>query len=941
MLDITDTSELSQAVVRESLRMRATQSVHAKRVIWLASTIILMAMWHSVPLWRLLCLLVPIMLLAEINGRISQAVLDQLDTSNIAQLSGHLKRLWWMTIFNQLAVGSMVWWLGWGTSDDIATFATVVQILYLGAAMVNASTHPTTFVTGAWINLTLMATFWGSHGLTGVAVATAMAGTGLMLTRLSSQMESGLKESLRMRFENQDLLKKLDAEKRVAEQATQFKSDFLATISHEIRTPVSAIVGMCYLTLKTSLTDRQREMVTIIQQGGKHLNGLINQVLDFSKVEASMLQLEKSEFSLQSILDTACALNSDKAVSRGLALGFEVEGEIPDLLVGDSLRLNEILINYISNALKFTDQGQVHVHVSTRSRNAQQIQLYFAVKDTGVGLSAEQISRLFQSFQQADTSTTRRYGGTGLGLAISKKLAELMGGEVGVDSLPGQGATFWFTANFDLPQAATRSKLVAPMPVVPGNASYGSATHGSAASGSTISGTQELPATATELARATPLCQQLAALVAASDPQAREWIAHHRPIFSRTMQASYAELEQAVNQYEWHQAGRLLARAGYSAGSVECAAELTPALPLVLVVDDTVVNLTLMSELLMPLYRVRVARSGAAALEITAGLVPDLLLLDVMMPDMDGYEVCSRLKADQRTKDIPIIFLTARNQPEDEERGFQSGAADYIGKPISPPIVLLRVETQLRLKAARNFLLDKASYLEQEVARRTHEIKDLQDATILTMASLAETRDNETGQHIRRTQHYVRLLANKLQGHPRFSAYLSDQQIDLLFKSAPLHDIGKVGIPDRILLKPGRLDVDEMEIMKTHTTLGRDTIEAAEAQLGRSVPFLECAKQIAYCHQEKWDGSGYPQGLAGDDIPIAARLMALADVYDALISRRVYKPAFSHEKARDIIVQGRGVHLDPDIVDAFVAMDGDFQVIAMTYADPDEPLLAG
>jgi len=232
--------------------------------------------------------------------------------------------------------------------------------------------------------------------------------------------------------------------------------------------------------------------------------------------------------------------------------------------------------------------------------------------------------------------------------------------------------------------------------------------------------------------------------------------------------------------------------------------------------------------------------------------------------------------------------------------------------------------------------VDKATYLEHEVERRTAEVKDIQEVTILTMASLAETRDNETGQHIIRTQHYVRVLARQLQQHPRFSAYLTDAQIDLLFKSAPLHDIGKVGIPDRILLKPGRLDADEMEIMKTHTTIGRDTIEAAERRLGHEVPFLVCAKQIAHSHQEKWDGSGYPLGLAGDEIPIAARLMALADVYDALICKRVYKPAFPNDEAVAIILEGKGRDFDPDVVDAFVVCQQAFLAIAQEFSDDSD-----
>jgi putative two-component system response regulator len=359
----------------------------------------------------------------------------------------------------------------------------------------------------------------------------------------------------------------------------------------------------------------------------------------------------------------------------------------------------------------------------------------------------------------------------------------------------------------------------------------------------------------------------------------------------------------------------------------------------VLVVDDTSANLMLMNDLLTPFYTVKVAASGARALKIaTSSTPPDLVLLDIMMPEMDGYEVCRQLKGNPTTRDIPVIFLTAKAETSDEQMGFELGAVDYITKPISPPIVLARVKTNLQLKASADFLKDKNFFLEQEVARRTEQVRDIQDVTILTMASLAETRDNETGNHIIRTQHYVKILAEQLRQHPRFVHYLDDTTIDLLFKSAPLHDIGKVGIPDSILLKPGKLTAEEFEIMKTHTTLGKDAIESAESRLGKTVPFLVCAKEIAYSHQEKWDGSGYPEGLAGDAIPISARLMALADVYDALISRRVYKPPFTHEAAMQIIEEGRGRHFDPDIVDAFVQVQMQCKAIAEKHANADEDL---
>lgn len=354
----------------------------------------------------------------------------------------------------------------------------------------------------------------------------------------------------------------------------------------------------------------------------------------------------------------------------------------------------------------------------------------------------------------------------------------------------------------------------------------------------------------------------------------------------------------------------------------------------VLVVDDTPDNLTLLTALLKDTYRVRAANNGEKALRCVRGDdKPDLILLDIMMPVMSGYDVIREIKADPATRNIPVIFLTAMSSVEDEKRGLAMGAADYITKPISPPLVLARVKTQLENKAAADFLRDQNAYLEAEVKKRTSELSAIQDVTILAMASLAETRDTDTGNHIRRTQYYVKSLAEQLKNHPRFASFLSEQTIDMLFKSAPLHDIGKVGIPDRILLKPGRLTPEEFEIMKKHITLGRDAIEHAEQQLGMPVEFLRIAKEIIFYHQEKWDGSGYPTGASGKNIPISARLMAVADVYDALISHRVYKEGMTHEKAVAIIVDGKGSHFDPDVVDAFVEQSEEFRAISAYYAD--------
>jgi putative two-component system response regulator len=354
----------------------------------------------------------------------------------------------------------------------------------------------------------------------------------------------------------------------------------------------------------------------------------------------------------------------------------------------------------------------------------------------------------------------------------------------------------------------------------------------------------------------------------------------------------------------------------------------------ILIVDDTPENLAVLGELLHPAYRVRAANSGRRALQIARSTpAPDLILLDVMMPEMDGYAVLAELRAEAATSNIPVIFVTAMDSTEDEEHGLHCGAVDYITKPVRPAIVLARVRTHLELKKARDILSDQNTYLEAEVVRRMGENQLIQQVSIHALARLAETRDPETGNHLRRTQEYVRTLALALKDHPRFSHYLDARTIDELSKSAPLHDIGKVGIPDHILLKPGKLTPDEWEIMKTHAKLGSDAIEQAEHDAEEPVEFLNIAKQIAHYHHEKWDGSGYPEGLTGDAIPIAARLMALADVFDALTCRRVYKPAFPHDQAYQMIVDGRGSHFDPDVIDAFIAKFSTFKAISDAYSD--------
>ena len=352
----------------------------------------------------------------------------------------------------------------------------------------------------------------------------------------------------------------------------------------------------------------------------------------------------------------------------------------------------------------------------------------------------------------------------------------------------------------------------------------------------------------------------------------------------------------------------------------------------ILVVDSSPDNLRFIEQLLEGRYQVTRAGTGADAIHMSQqSPQPDLVLLDVTLPDMDGFMVFNEIKCNFLSSALPVIFLTMAGDAHDERRALRDGAADVISKPLTPEMLLARIDTHVQLKLARAMLKDQQGHVAHLVAERTREVVHMQDATILAMALLAESREHDTANHIRRTQHYVAALARELRFNDRHARALADDNIALLFKAAPLHDIGKVGVADAVLLKPGKLTADEFEQMKLHTVYGRDAIAGVEQTLGGSNQFLQYAKEITYSHQEYWDGSGYPQGLKGEAIPLSARLMAVADVYDALISERSYRPAFTHETAVELIRQGRGEHFDPDVVDAMLAVEEKFKSIAAQF----------
>lgn len=346
--------------------------------------------------------------------------------------------------------------------------------------------------------------------------------------------------------------------------------------------------------------------------------------------------------------------------------------------------------------------------------------------------------------------------------------------------------------------------------------------------------------------------------------------------------------------------------------------------PTILVVDDIPENIDVLNGILKGDYKIKVALNGEQALKIAGGKnPPDLILLDIMMPGMNGYEVCRRLKANGNTHKIPVIFVTAKGELTDESKGFEAGCVDYITKPVSPPLVKARVKTHLALYDQNRVLEEKVQERTKQLKTAFENIKIASLDTIHRLSKAAEFKDEDTGAHILRMSNFSAAVAREMG--------LNENVVDSILYAAPLHDIGKIGIPDSVLLKPGKLSSDEWIIMRQHTIFGGKILEGATG-------FIRLGQVVALTHHEKWDGNGYPKNLEGKAIPMAGRIVAIVDVFDALTSKRPYKEPFSVEKSFAILREGRGNHFDPDVVDAFFAVEDEIVTIKEKYKDEGESL---
>jgi two-component system, sensor histidine kinase and response regulator len=519
---------------------------------------------------------------------------------------------------------------------------------------------------------------------------------------------------------------RLLAARNEAQAASRAKAMFLANMSHEIRTPLNAIVGMSYLALRTELTPRQRDYLQKLQHSSQHLLSVVNDILDYSKIEAGGLAIERTEFDLEALLDNVAALIGDKAGAKGLELIYDIGQDVPrNLMIGDSLRIGQILINYANNAVKFTEHGEITIVVRLRERIGDDALLCFAVKDSGIGLSAEQIGKLFRSFEQADVSTTRRYGGTGLGLAISKKLAELMGGDVGVESEPGKGSTFWFTVRIGIGKPVRKTYL--PQPDLRGrhvlvvddseNArtvmtdmlrdmsfEVEAAASGQAAIAA-VRGAHILnhPYDAVLLDWRMPdldgveTARRIRALELTPPPRLAIVTAYGREDLFAQVDADGIDLVvvKPVGASTLFDALiRMLGGQTESAAERKAAPVPVPVPPdalaairgaSVLLGEDNELNQQVATELLVDAgLEVDIARTGRDVVDMAQRKSYDIVLLDMQMPEMDGVEAAQALRAMPRFAELPIVAMTANVMQADRERCLAAGMNDFLGKPIEP-----------------------------------------------------------------------------------------------------------------------------------------------------------------------------------------------------------------------------------------------------------------
>jgi len=931
-----------------------------------------------------------------------------------------------------------------------------------------------------------------------------------------------------------------------AEEANQLKSDFLANMSHEIRTPMTAILGFTETLLDESTSESERtQMADTIRRNGEHLMQLINDILDISKIESGRLELERLECSPCQIIAEVASTMRQRAKGKGIDLKVEYAGAIPVTIRTDPMRLRQALINLVGNAVKFTELGSLTIRTGLNG-SQEEPQLFVEVIDTGIGIPPDRVDAVLEPFKQADTSTTRKYGGTGLGLTITKHIAELLGGSLSVTSEVDQGSVFSFriaTGPLDgveltehpVEEAASRHQvekqrvsraLDARVLLVedgPDNqrlisfllrkagAEVALADNGQVGMNMALEAKDEgkpfdvilmdmqMPVMdgyeATRRLRTEGYAGPIIALTAHAMANDRTKCLETGCDDFATKPINRTQLIEIVREYATQHRQQTEPPCETiepdQTQQPESASPTDEKPPHVLIVDDDADMRSLSRRILeRDGYFVTEAVDGLDALEAVARNEPDVIIMDMVMPHLDGLGCTQRLKANPATQNIPVIMVSAMDQSRDISAGLDAGADEYITKPIRPKEFLVRVRTMAQLKQSRHDLV-RSNEVRGEQARSLTIIQELsialasadnistitkratsaiaaltrcrrvsimlpdpkneclviaesigmdpkiaetvripfgnsvagevyttgqpviantpeatlrhegrydshlyasvpmiakalnasehvvgvlnitkrynhepfdhcdlgyidlasniiasvieewtsresrdqaRDSVVIAMATLAEYRDGDTGRHLDRVTHYATILAEELRQTKPGKTTIDDRFIQDLQRAMPLHDIGKVAIPDHILLKPGRLTDDEMNVMRRHAAMGAETLRSI-IERNPGARFLNMAEEIAHYHHEWFDGNGYPQGIRGEDIPLCGRIAALADVYDALTTKRPYKEPLSHDKAKFIIMSGSGTQFDPSVVEAFLAHEQDFFRLSQELAD--------
>ncbi|MDR0306431.1 MAG: response regulator [Chitinispirillales bacterium] len=750
--------------------------------------------------------------------------------------------------------------------------------------------------------------------------------------------------------------------------ASRAKSEFLSRMSHEMRTPMNAIMGMTQVAKISSNLNKTLGYLNKIDESSHELMKLIDDVLDITKIEYDTFKLEPVNFSFNAMIRDILHMTSYNAADKKQLFTYDISPLIPMSLTGDEKRLKQVIISFLINAVKFTpENGKIHFAVSVLEERGGDITLQFEVSDTGIGIPVGKQKNIFVLFEQIDGGLSRNHGGIGLGLALSKRIIEMMDGEIHVESQPQKGSKFTFTCKLKVKSSGKLAKGAFSETAF-------SFTSADAVDDTPPNLTGKCILIADDIAANRVLLRSMLSSTGAriidvenGAEAVRVWNEASEDIDLILMDIMMPEMDGYEAVRKIRASG--LPRAAYVpifaltalTNDIDMAAAEKAGMNLhigkpfkerilyaslrrflsqndtpesaasqektIFIVDDCDTNLLTAENALQDHYNVLTMSCAASMFKLLNHRMPDLILLDIDMPEIDGFEAINFLKTNAAYAGIPVIFLTGKNEMAIEESAFEMGAVDLIHKPFHASVLLKRIKSHLDIEEVilnRTKLAAKQTKLANE---RNEKLKNLQNGMVSVLAKMVESRDLMTGQHVERTTKYIKILTESMLELGVYKEEMKDWKIESIVSSARLHDIGKVAIPDSLLNKPGKLTNEEFEIMKSHAAEGEIIIESIiETSGGGS--FLNNAKFFAGSHHERWDGSGYPAGLKGEEIPLQGRVMAIADVYDALVSERPYKKAFTHEKAVEIITEESGKHFDPKIVGVFSKISGLFKEVS-------------